>query len=86
MYQPSNNCVSNFPNNFFEDIYPNCGHLGGIHAALEDCPEAAFIVACDMPRLNRKIIEEQLHKFEQIVPQALIPKHVTGIEPLHTIY
>jgi molybdopterin-guanine dinucleotide biosynthesis protein A len=71
---------------FLEDIYPNCGPLGGIHAALQDCPEAAFIVACDMPSLNREMIEEQLHKFEQTVPQALIPKHATGIEPLHAVY
>ncbi len=36
-----------------EDIYPNMGPLGGIHAGLMSCEhEIAFVTACDMPNID----------------------------------
>lgn len=36
-----------------EDIYPNMGPLGGIHAGLMRCEhDIAFVTACDMPNID----------------------------------
>lgn len=71
---------------FIEDIYQDCGPLGGIQAALQDCQKAAFIVACDMPQLNEKLIQKQIAIFQEREVEAVIPLHSVGMEPLHAIY
>lgn len=65
------------------DQYPDRGPLGGIHAALEHFKEPAFIVACDMPFLNRALIEFMSSYFEG---DALVPMGEFGPEPLHAVY
>ncbi len=70
-----------------EDRYKNCGPLGGIHAALEATnKEAIFIVACDMPRLNKSIICKQVEMYLKNKPDVLVPRHIEGLEPLHAVY
>lgn len=57
------------------DIYENRGALGGIHAALKDCEtEFAIILACDMPFVTGKLIENLTkialsENFAAIVPR-----------------
>ncbi|MDT3697512.1 MAG: molybdenum cofactor guanylyltransferase [Ignavibacterium sp.] len=42
----------------FEDIYKNVGPLAGIHSGLfHSLTEKNFIIACDMPFINRELIE-----------------------------
>jgi molybdopterin-guanine dinucleotide biosynthesis protein A len=39
------------------DVYPNWGALGGLHAALNSCQrEWAFVIACDLPFVNKDLI------------------------------
>jgi molybdopterin-guanine dinucleotide biosynthesis protein A len=57
------------------DQIPNCGPLGGIHAALSTSEtDWNFVVACDMPFVNENVIRELwLHhttKALAIVPQV----------------
>jgi molybdopterin-guanine dinucleotide biosynthesis protein A len=70
-----------------QDQYLNCGPLGGIHTALLNSKaDSVFVFACDMPNLNRKLIEFQIEEYQKITCDALIPRHREGIEPLHAIY
>jgi molybdopterin-guanine dinucleotide biosynthesis protein A len=65
------------------DQFERRGPLGGIHAALSHFEAPTFIVACDMPFLNRAFIEYLSRNFES---KALVPLSENGIEPLHAIY
>ena len=69
------------------DQYLKAGPLGGIHAAMNSSSEdAIFVFAGDMPFLDKKIISDQISEFKNGKEDALIPKLVQFIEPLHAIY
>jgi molybdopterin-guanine dinucleotide biosynthesis protein A len=67
------------------DIYPSCGPLGGIHAALSTIKTPrAFIVGCDMPLLNTDLIAHLC-----TLPgewDAALPWLEAGPEPLYAVY
>jgi molybdopterin-guanine dinucleotide biosynthesis protein A len=68
-----------------EDLVKGLGPIGGISTALTAIPDdAAFLVACDMPFLNRKLIRymvENRSDFDVVVPR------VSGkMESLHAVY
>ena len=71
--------------NVFDDLIPNLGALGGLYTGIERSSYPySFVVACDMPFLNRKVIElltEQTGDFD-----VIIPKTEDGLQPLHAIY
>lgn len=70
-----------------KDQYLKAGPLGGIHAALKSSSEEAiFVFAGDMPFLNKEIITNQIHEFNNRSYDILIPKVDQLIEPLHAIY
>lgn len=87
--------VTNTPDEFrdysdymiISDLYKKVGPLGGIHAALKstEC-EAVFVVAGDMPLLNKEMIISQTEYFLKNKCDALIPAINLNIEPLHAIY
>jgi len=67
------------------DEFPGCGPLAGIHAAMGvvDTPYV-FVVACDMPFVQREAIAFLV---DRLVDQdALIPCWDADIEPLHGLY
>ncbi|MBI5220123.1 MAG: molybdenum cofactor guanylyltransferase [Bacteroidia bacterium] len=69
------------------DNIKDIGPLGGIHSSLYYCSsEAIFVVPCDMPYLNRELIEKQIEFYNKSDCDALIPRIGTSIEPLHAIY
>jgi molybdopterin-guanine dinucleotide biosynthesis protein A len=72
------------------DRYRDRGPIGGLHAGLERSEaRAVFCVACDMPSLNRDLIEAQVERFREIRSrdcEILIPRTGDLIEPLHGIY
>lgn len=87
--------VTNTPGEFSEytgykivsDHFKNVGPLGGIHAALKATSgNAVFVVAGDMPLLNKQLIISQTDDFIRNTCDALIPSISNNIEPLHAIY
>ena len=69
-----------------QDVVPNWGALGGVHAALSSCTaDWALIVACDFPFVTRELFEHLLairDSYEAVAPlqEDLIP------QPLCTSY
>ena len=69
------------------DRYEQAGPLGGIHAAL--CASqagACFVIAGDMPLIDRDIVEKQCEHYLNTHCDILIPSINNFIEPLHSVY
>jgi molybdopterin-guanine dinucleotide biosynthesis protein A len=65
------------------DAFPNHGALGGIYTAITVSPhERTLIVACDMPFLNRALLEHMAG----IDADLVIPRTSRGYEPLCAVY
>jgi molybdopterin-guanine dinucleotide biosynthesis protein A len=67
------------------DIFPGMGSLAGIHSGLRHSRTPyIFVVACDMPSLNKALIR---HMVEEINGQdVIIPESDGGLEPLHAVF
>jgi len=87
--------VTNKPEEFTEynrckiigDCILNKGPLGGIHAALKETDrEALFVVAGDMPLIDKDYIIKQADFYMKNLCEVLIPRVNNYIEPLHGIY
>lgn len=67
------------------DVIPEKGPLSGICAGLiRSTSPHAFIIACDMPFIQEKVImylKEQINSYDVVVP-----KTSRGLEPLHAFY
>jgi molybdopterin-guanine dinucleotide biosynthesis protein A len=69
------------------DQFLNKGPLGGIHSAmLESSFDSVFIVAGDMPLLEKDIIIKQIKYFNENNFDVVIPRINNFTEPLHGIY
>jgi molybdopterin-guanine dinucleotide biosynthesis protein A len=69
----------------FSDIYLEKGPLGGLHSALFHASNPhLLIVACDMPWLNRRLLEYMVTLRHSA--DAVIPRWHDYPEPLHAIY
>ena len=69
------------------DQFLKAGPLGGIHAALKAASgEAVFVLAGDMPLLDKDVILKQADHYNSIKCDILIPRINDSIEPLHEIY
>lgn len=68
-----------------KDIYPNKGPLGGIYTALKMSKlPYIFIMACDMPFPDIRLIEQMYSSINH--NQVLIIGHDKHIEPLFAFY
>jgi len=69
----------------FGDLIPGRGSLGGLYTGLKLCDrDYGFLVACDMPFLNREVISYMLQRAQDY--DVVIPKVSGLLEPLHAIY
>lgn len=67
------------------DIYPRKGPLAGIYSGLlNSCSEKTFVVACDMPFLDKELISYLLEV--SIGFDITIPRFGNIVEPLHSVY
>src|SRR3989304_2436833 len=67
------------------DVIPEKGPLSGICAGLSHAKSShAFVIACDMPFINEKLIlylKSQINGYDVVVP-----KTSRGLEPMHAFY
>lgn len=69
----------------FDDVYPDHGSLGGIYTAIyQSAHPHTFVVACDMPWLNRPLLEYMLTLRQ--TADIIVPRWQQYPEPLHAIY
>ena len=84
--------ITNEPDNYahlglpmFGDVYPDHGPLGGIYTAVHHASHPhTLIVACDMPWLNRPLLEYMIALRE--TADIIVPRWTQFPEPLHAIY
>jgi molybdopterin-guanine dinucleotide biosynthesis protein A len=71
-----------------EDVFPGCGPLSGIHAALaQTCSEWNLILACDMPQVSQAFLAGLMARAELGRASAVIPVSPDGIpQPLCAAY
>lgn len=68
------------------DIYPECGPVGGLHAALKACrSDALFCVTCDMPLITAELVQELCNQMTEEI-DAVILKEDGRIHPTCGIY
>ena len=71
----------------FPDIVKDIGPLGGIHSALNASnSDAVFFFPCDMPFINKDIVQEEINVFNECKCDIIVPRINDLIEPLHAIY
>ncbi|MBK7897307.1 MAG: molybdenum cofactor guanylyltransferase [Anaerolineaceae bacterium] len=67
------------------DVYPDHGSLGGIFTAVHAATHPhTLVVACDMPWLNRPLLEHMITLRE--TADVIVPRWEKYPEPLHAIY
>jgi molybdenum cofactor guanylyltransferase len=70
-----------------EDIFPGCGPLAGIHAALRASPkDLNLILAVDVPFLSSGLLEYIIERAESAVATVTVPRIAQGFQPLCAVY
>ncbi|PKM73957.1 MAG: hypothetical protein CVU91_02610 [Firmicutes bacterium HGW-Firmicutes-16] len=69
------------------DIYPDCGPMGGIHAALSACDsDALLVVSCDLPLFKGELGEYLCAQLDEEI-DAVVPVTSDGrMHPLCAVY
>jgi len=71
----------------YSDIYKNYGALAGLHTALSFATnEMVFVIACDLPFVNRKLFKFMKNIFEAKTVDVVIPRTENGFEPFYAFY
>ncbi len=84
--------ITNTPEDFeflgvpmLEDLLPGTGSFGGLYTGLRFCAsQHAFLVACDMPFLNERVIRYLASKIDR--NDVVVPRVNDMLEPLHAVY
>ena len=67
------------------DMFPGCGPLAGVHAALSAATRPfAFVSACDMPFLSGELVDALVNRARD--ERLVVPTRGGRPEPLHAIY
>jgi len=71
-----------------EDIYPGCGPLGGIHAALRASPnELNMVLAVDVPYASPALLQYLITRAKSSPSAAItVPRAAGGWQPLCAVY
>jgi len=76
----------NFGYPVVEDIYKECGPLGGIHAGLSKSTTPwNLVIGCDMPYVTSDFLEFLILQLPQSC-DAIIPVHDEKVEPLCALF
>jgi len=69
----------------YSDLIPNQGVLGGLYTGIFFSSfKYSFCVACDMPFLNKHVIQYLIKNIQE--NDVIVPKTKDGLQPLHAIY
>jgi molybdopterin-guanine dinucleotide biosynthesis protein A len=70
-----------------QDIYPDCGSLGGLYTSLVFAGNPLVAaVACDLPFANRNLFAHEVELISDSYSDVVIPLTLNGLEPLHAVY
>lgn len=73
-----------------EDIVPDMGPLGGIHAGLTYCESKyAFVTACDMPNIHQgylRLLQREVQRANQPFDAVAVRLDNGMLEPMNAIY
>lgn len=70
-----------------EDIYPNCGPLGGIHAALDSSEtELNLILAVDTPFIGSSFVQYLVSCAKSTTAIVILPRAEDRLQPLCAVY
>jgi molybdopterin-guanine dinucleotide biosynthesis protein A len=76
-----------FGDNAIEDIFPDCGPLSGIHAALSHSPsELNLILAVDTPFIEARFLRFMLEQARASGAIATVARTSDGFQPLCGVY
>lgn len=69
----------------YSDIYPYLGPVGGIHSALVNARyNKMFILGCDMPFMDMKLVEYMLASIQD--HDTVVPEINSFLQPLAAVY
>ena len=67
------------------DVFPGCGPMGGVHAAVSAARhDAVFVIACDMPFVTAPFAAHLLGLAEHA--DVVVPRTERGFHPLCAVY
>lgn len=70
-----------------EDIYPGCGPLSGIHAALSSTStDLNLVLSVDMPLMRQEFLGWLAEQSRGAAELALVPEALGGLQPLCAVY
>jgi molybdopterin-guanine dinucleotide biosynthesis protein A len=70
-----------------EDVYRDCGPLGGIHAALSrTSSELNLMLAVDLPLLKQTFLEYLVAQAEETDAMVTVPRAGNTLQPLCAVY
>jgi molybdopterin-guanine dinucleotide biosynthesis protein A len=70
-----------------EDIFPGCGPLGGIHAALRSSPtDLNIILAVDVPFVSRALLDYLMSRAKNSNANVTLARAAGGFQPLCAVY
>jgi len=69
------------------DIYPECGPIGGLHAALQICQSDALVcVTCDMPLITKELVQALCDQMTEEYDAVILKETDGRIHPTCGIY
>jgi molybdenum cofactor guanylyltransferase len=70
-----------------EDLFPGCGPLGGIHAALRaSSSDLNFMLAVDMPFVSISFLHDLIERAQNSSAIVTVPRSGRGFQPLCAVY
>jgi molybdenum cofactor guanylyltransferase len=70
-----------------EDVFPNAGPLGGIHAALRSSgTDSNLLLAVDLPRVTADLLQYLVRRAEKTKALVTVPRTADGWQPLCGVY
>src|SRR5437868_773721 len=73
--------------NVVEDVFPDCGPLGGIHAALSwSDRELNLVLAVDLPFISAELLKYLVAEARKHATSVTVPRAAGGLQPLCAVY